>query len=97
MKYDERARRVQLDAGEALFEVSKRHDWPFIVTAGGHEIRALGTSFVVRRDNGRLAVTLVDGKVTVSGRGAIHRAHGPGQHGVGSEARAVARSARDDF
>jgi transmembrane sensor len=66
VNYDKRVREVRLEAGEALFDVAKRPDWPFIVTAGDRQVRALGTSFVVRRDDERLAVTLVEGKVTVS-------------------------------
>ncbi len=64
--YDSSTRRVELEAGEALFDVAKRPDWPFIVTAGDEQVKALGTSFVVRRDEQRLAITLVAGKVTVS-------------------------------
>jgi len=64
--YDKSVRRVELEKGEALFEVAKRPDWPFIVTAGDRQIRALGTSFIVRREEHDLAVTLVEGKVTVS-------------------------------
>src|SRR5690606_29472129 len=59
VKYDSNARHVELKEGEALFEVEKRPDWPFIVTAAGRRIQALGTSFVVREDEGRLAVTLI--------------------------------------
>jgi transmembrane sensor len=65
VSYDKIARRVELKSGEALFNVAKRSDWPFIVIAGDRQVRALGTSFVVRRDEQRLAVTLVDGKVMV--------------------------------
>lgn len=64
--YDKRTRRVELARGEAMFEVAKRPDWPFIVVAGDQQVKALGTSFVVRRDEKGLAVTLVEGKVTVS-------------------------------
>jgi transmembrane sensor len=66
VKYDKSVRRVELVAGEALFQVAKRPDWPFIVQAGGRQVKALGTSFVVRRDAQQMAVTLVEGKVTVS-------------------------------
>jgi transmembrane sensor len=66
VNYDKRTRKVELEAGEALFDVAKRPNWPFIVTAGDRQVRALGTSFIVRRDHGRLAVTLVEGRVTVS-------------------------------
>lgn len=63
--YDRQARRVKLTSGEALFEVAKRPDWPFIVTAADRTITALGTAFVVRRNEGDLAVTLVEGKIAV--------------------------------
>lgn len=66
VKYDERARQVELRRGEALFNVAKRSDWPFIVVAGDRQVKALGTSFVVRKDVERLAVTLVEGSVLVS-------------------------------
>jgi transmembrane sensor len=46
--------------------VAKRADWPFVVQAGDRRVYALGTSFVVRRDKEQLAVTLVEGKVTVT-------------------------------
>jgi transmembrane sensor len=66
VRYAKEARQVKLEKGEALFEVAKRPKWPFIVTAGNQQIRALGTEFIVRRDERDLAVTLVEGKVTVS-------------------------------
>lgn len=66
VKYDKKARRVELRRGEALFNVAKRSDWPFIVVAGDRLVKALGTSFVVRKDVERVAVTLVEGSVLVS-------------------------------
>lgn len=69
VKYDPQRRRVELERGEALFEVARRQPgWPFVVTVDGKEITALGTSFVVRRDARRLSVTLVEGRVAVSGK-----------------------------
>jgi transmembrane sensor len=68
--YDKNTRRVDLQNGEAMFEVAKRPDWPFVVTAGDRQIRALGTEFIVRRDDDELMVTLVEGRVTVSPVGA---------------------------
>jgi len=67
--YDRTARRVELDEGEAYFEVAKRPDRPFIVLAGGTRVVARGTAFLVRRDDERVAVTLVEGKVTVAPAG----------------------------
>ena len=69
--YDRTARRVELDEGEAYFEVAKRPDWPFIVIAGGKQVVARGTAFVVRRDDEHVAVTLVEGKVTVAPAGEV--------------------------
>jgi transmembrane sensor len=67
VNYDERERRVRLIRGEAWFDVSKRPTWPFLVRAGGREIRALGTSFIVRHDDIQdLSVTLVEGRISVA-------------------------------
>lgn len=64
--FNGKERRVQLNEGEALFEVAKRPNWPFVVAVGEHQVRALGTAFVVRRDDQRTSVTLIEGKVTVA-------------------------------
>ncbi len=69
VSYDSRVRRVELDEGEAYFEVAKHPDWPFIVVSGGKQVVARGTAFLVRRDEDSLAVTLVEGKVTVAPAG----------------------------
>jgi transmembrane sensor len=67
VNYDEHNRRVRLVRGEAWFEVSKRPSWPFLVSVGDQEIRALGTSFIVRHDNDQdFSVTLVDGRISVA-------------------------------
>ncbi len=66
VRYDKSLRRVQLDRGEALFEVARNSQWPFVVSAGGRDVVARGTSFLVRREAHSVAVTLVEGKVTVS-------------------------------
>jgi len=64
--FDSQQRRVELIRGEALFEVAKHASRPFVVAAGGHSVTALGTSFVVRYESSRTAVTLVEGKVAIS-------------------------------
>ncbi len=55
---------VWLDRGEAYFEI--RHDsaHPFVVMVGKHRVTDLGTKFRVRRDPGRLQVSVVQGRVT---------------------------------
>ena len=64
--FNTQQRHVRLMSGEAFFKVAKRPDWPFVVTAGNHEVTAVGTAFAVRRDEERMAVTLVEGKVAVT-------------------------------
>jgi transmembrane sensor len=66
VKYDKSSRRVRLVRGEARFDVSKRPTWPFVVDVGGQEVRALGTSFIVRHDAVQeFSVTLVEGRISV--------------------------------
>jgi transmembrane sensor len=64
--YTKSQRRVQLIRGEAYFEVAHNPARPFVVTAGGTQVTALGTTFVVRYDTNKTAVTLVEGKVVVA-------------------------------
>lgn len=64
-------RSVNVQAGEALFEVAKDARRPFVVRVAGSEVVAVGTVFSVKlTGNGphaddALAVTLVQGQVTV--------------------------------
>lgn len=64
-------RSVSIARGEAIFEVAKDANRPFVVRAAGSEIVAVGTAFVVRVSGGdrsrpeALAVTLLEGKVKV--------------------------------
>lgn len=68
---DSRQRTVDVDEGEALFEVAKDPLRPFVVRAAGSEVVAHGTVFSVRlladrAETGRaLDVTLIEGRVTV--------------------------------
>jgi transmembrane sensor len=58
-------RLVYLDKGQAYFEVAKDRRHPFVVTAAGRTVTALGTAFDVRVDGRELKVVLVEGKVRV--------------------------------
>lgn len=57
-------RHVDLIEGEATFSVAHDPEHPFVVMAGGHKIRAVGTKFNVRRhaDNS-VSVIVTEGKV----------------------------------
>jgi transmembrane sensor len=58
-----RERRVQLDQGEAFFEVAKDPSRPFVVSAGSKRIIAVGTKFSVRRIGNDIRVFVTEGKV----------------------------------
>ncbi|WP_165271704.1 FecR family protein [Pelagerythrobacter rhizovicinus] len=58
-------RLIMLDRGEALFEVSKDPDRPFVVQTRLGRVTALGTKFVVRDWQDVMEVTLLSGSVLV--------------------------------
>lgn len=63
--FTDQERRIVLVRGQALFKVAHDADRPFSVVASGQVITALGTEFEVRLDQGEVAVTLLEGRVTV--------------------------------
>ena len=77
---NERARTVELVYGQALFHVAHDAKRPFIVRAADRQITALGTQFDVRLDGSSVRVTLIEGKVKVSGETSQNAAYlMPGQ------------------
>lgn len=58
-------RRVAIDRGQAFFKVAHDARHPFIVSAGGNNVTALGTQFAVRAAADRVVVSLVEGSVRV--------------------------------
>lgn len=66
VRYTEGRRDIRLVRGEAQFDVARNPDRPFTVTAEGQQVRALGTSFIVRDHGKAIAVTLLEGKVSVT-------------------------------
>lgn len=63
---DRKSRSVQIEKGEAFFDVKHDASRPFTVTAGNARIVDLGTQFAVRRNDGKLRVTLVEGRAELS-------------------------------
>jgi transmembrane sensor len=63
---DRNKRSVQIEKGEAFFDVKHDASRPFTVTAGNARIVDLGTQFAVRREKGKLRVTLVEGRAELS-------------------------------
>jgi transmembrane sensor len=58
-------RHVELQHGEAYFEVEKDPTRPFVVSAGDQRVVAVGTKFSVRRDADDLRVLVTEGKVRI--------------------------------
>jgi transmembrane sensor len=66
-------RRVKLARGEAWFQVAKNADRPFVVEAGRVRVRAIGTAFSVRLQDGGAEVLVSEGVVEAWVAGAEGR------------------------
>lgn len=66
VSFSEAERRVSLVAGEAHFSVAKNPARPFLVHAGGVQVRAVGTAFNVRLDPATVEVLVTEGRVRVA-------------------------------
>ncbi|HEY6644424.1 FecR family protein [Povalibacter sp.] len=62
-------RRIDLEEGEAFFNVTKDPARPFSVLAMGHSVNAVGTEFNVHLQDDRATVIVLEGIVTVSSDG----------------------------
>jgi transmembrane sensor len=96
VSYTNDTRALELRDGEAFFSVTPNKQRPFIVTAGGVSVRAVGTAFNVRRAAQRVVVTVTEGTVDVyrQGQGAAPVRAGAGfqvawQVGTGQQADAA--------
>lgn len=84
--YSGHERRVALHDGEALFDVARDPNRPFIVTAGNSQARAVGTAFVVRRNESCKHVIVTEGTVEVTiGKAAPVRLEAGQRLGFGEE------------
>jgi transmembrane sensor len=63
--YSGMLRRVVLMRGEAYFQVAKNPSRPFVVSADGIEVRAVGTAFSVQVGKPRVEVLVTEGRVSV--------------------------------
>jgi transmembrane sensor len=66
VRYDGAARHVTLARGTAHFDVTRDPARPFIVTAGGVTVRAVGTAFSVGIESGGVEVLVTEGRVAVA-------------------------------
>ncbi len=65
VEFSPSTRRVLLEAGVAHFQVAKNPDRPFVVVAGGIEVRAVGTAFSVERNDTGIEILVTEGRVAV--------------------------------
>lgn len=72
-------REIRIDRGEAYVEVAHDPAHPFEVKAGDIAVRALGTHFDVRHEDGRTDVVLAEGSVRVSAGDRVAATLTPGQ------------------
>lgn len=81
--YTPQQREVQLVKGEAHFIVAQNPARPFVVRVDHFAAQAVGTAFDVRREDGRFAVLVTEGKVRVDEM--------PADSGSGGRARELSR------
>ncbi len=65
VRFSSSERRLRLTRGEAHFTVAKNRARPFTVSAGGVDVRAVGTVFNVRLRSEAVEVLVTEGKVMV--------------------------------
>ncbi|MEJ1966665.1 MAG: FecR domain-containing protein [Gammaproteobacteria bacterium] len=67
VRFDPSQRVVELIEGQALFHVAKNAARPFIVRSAQTSVRAVGTRFDVYKKQAGPVVTVIEGRVAVSG------------------------------
>lgn len=65
VSYGRRGRRIELDRGEAFFQVARDESRPFVVEAGEFRVTAVGTAFSVRREGTGIELVVTEGVVRV--------------------------------
>src|SRR5262249_1203878 len=82
VRYSGAERRLEIERGQAVFEVAPEANRPFRVIAGSAEVIVLGTQFDVYLQQGATLVTVLEGRVSVGPRpilsglpGAASRLH----------------------
>ncbi len=69
VEFSDTLRRVTLRRGEAYFEVAKNAARPFVVSAGGVDVRAVGTQFSVAARPDAVDVLVTEGRIAVENNG----------------------------
>ena len=72
--YNLRRRRIELERGEAFFQVAKDRDRPFIVEVGDYRVVAVGTAFSIRAVEDEIEVLVTEGTVRIVPPGELDSA-----------------------
>ncbi|MBL7858164.1 MAG: FecR family protein [Cyclobacteriaceae bacterium] len=64
--YEKEGARFASFSGEALFEVAKNPNSPFIISCGNINVKVLGTSFTLKADSNKIELNVLTGKVNVT-------------------------------
>jgi len=92
----EKERGVQLERGEAFFEVAKDPNRPFIVSAGSKRVIAVGTKFSVEREADGVRVVVSEGTVRIEDATAPSHANSVRSAGTGANKEGTARLAQGE-
>lgn len=76
VRYSHNRRYVQLERGEAVFQVAHDPSRPFVVETRNQRVTALGTVFLVRSDPSEMQVALFSGKVELRAKQEVSAAIG---------------------
>ena len=74
VSYEPHARRVAMFDGEAIYDVAKDPDRPFLIAVGDREVRVVGTEFDILRLGASTTVTVRRGVVAVGFAGGPYEA-----------------------
>jgi transmembrane sensor len=99
VRFGPEERRVELVAGEAMFDVAHDPDRPFVVGTGAVELRVLGTRFSVYRKADSVRLAVLEGVVRAAPPGAeqAHVLVRAGQGAVASLDGTIRRNHRIDL
>lgn len=84
VRYDSNERSIDLLNGQALFQVQKDVERPFVVRSNGTHVRAVGTQFDVYRKSNGTTVTVIEGRVAITPNVRVNegeRANAPDESG----------------
>jgi transmembrane sensor len=100
VRFDGETRQVAMQDGEAMFDIAKDAQHPFLIKAGDHTVRVVGTAFDVRLRGDQLSVSVLRGIVEVTGADGNPVRLTPGkrfdhQQGVGDQP--IIETAVDDI